>query len=90
MSTDATSTKPGLGAVALMLLAVLPDLPDDQWLALDDVQAAADAYEVPATNVAAVMRELRRRGFVRARPDLVEAWQLTPAGVDAAAPLRSA
>lgn len=81
---------PGAGTVALMLLAVLPDLPDDGWLTLDDAQAAADAYQVPAANVAAVMRELRRRGFVRARPDMDEAWQLTPAGVDAATALRPA
>jgi hypothetical protein len=73
-----------------MLLAVLPV---DTWLDLDDVQAAADAYQVPAANVAAVMRELRRAaGSAPARRHVDDSfeWQLTPSGVDAAAPLRPA
>lgn len=82
--------EPSVGAVALMLLGVLP--PDlDAWLTEDDIRTAADAYKVPVREIGGVMRELRRRSYVRVRyvGDTCE-WRLTPSGVDAAAPLRPA
>lgn len=91
MSTGDGSFK----AAALSLLGVLPR--GEDWLSLDQVWTAADAYLVGVTSeehAERLLRWLKRQGYVRDQDDPKDAearqWQVTPSGADAGQPMTQA